>query len=561
MEYLNELFPWPYQWRKTLKVARRWSVSLTLGLVASVVSALPVESAERVQFFAAGPLEVTLYVEDLEQFAETGEITERFAVYANRLSPEQQESLRSLLNWRFDVDPVMISQFTYSPVGERLLQRAGQIIQTNSFQNGFSALRAAVILAAADEEGCTGINILKQFPLETVQLDYFLTTQVLEANQDLFNRRELVVDNLQRYADTNSPQVANPVDLAAMDQSGSQGWQRQTLSFQNPDRAESSVADIYLPEGNADPASIPVIVISHGLASDRQTLAYIAEHLASHGYGVVVLEHVETSAEKFVRFLRGLEGAPEPTELTSRPRDITAVLDTLTQRAQTQPELQSLNLQAVGVLGQSLGGYTVLAAAGATINRPLLEEACSAPLTERLSLNASMLIQCRITELPADASLAVEDERVKAVFAMNPLTSHIFGEAGLQTLEAPVMLVAGTNDFLTPALLEQIQPFSWLEADHSSLVIVENGTHFSFLGEGSAGVLPVPDSFVGPDPTQSHPAIKALSLAFFNQHLRQQSDGLTDPALANLAMSDDDPFQFTLVNQFPPSFLQAIQSP
>ncbi|MEO1299095.1 MAG: hypothetical protein AAFW75_25630 [Cyanobacteria bacterium J06636_16] len=124
-------------------------------------------------------------------------------------------------------------------------------------------------------------------------------------------------------------------------------------------------------------------MISHGIASDCQTFGYLAEHLASHRYGVINLEHAETSAEKFSRFLQGLEGSPTPSELLHRPRDITAVLDTLAVRAVNEPNLQTLNLQAVGVLGQSLGGYTILAAAGAELNRPELEQQCLATLAER----------------------------------------------------------------------------------------------------------------------------------------------------------------------------------
>lgn len=522
---------------------------------------MPAESAERIQFFAAGPFEVTLYVEDLEQFAETGEINDRFAVYANRLSSEQRESMRSLLNWRFDVDPVMISQFTYSPVGERLLQRAGQIIQTDNFHNGFSALRAAVILAAADEAGCTGINILKQFPLETVQLDYFLTIQVLEANQDLFNRRAQVIAEIQRFAQAAVTTEVSPMEVEAIGKPGPQTWQKQTFSFQNPHREVSSLADLYLPDREAEDAVIPVVVISHGLASDRQTLAYLAEHLASYGYGVVMLEHAETSAARFTQFLRGQAGPPDPTELLNRPRDITAALDTLEQRSQSEPILRSLNLQEVGVLGQSLGGYTVLAAAGATINRPLLEETCSASLRERLSLNASMLIQCRITELPPDISLAVADDRVKAVLAMNPLTSHIFGEAGLQAIDSPVMLLASSNDFLTPALLEQIQPFTWLETDDKTFVVVENATHFSPLDVDGAGVLPVPQSLVGPDAAQAHRALSAISRAFFDLHVPSSTPVAADGLTPESTQLETGHFRFTLGNLFTPSILEMLKSP
>ncbi|NER84401.1 MAG: alpha/beta hydrolase, partial [Leptolyngbya sp. SIO1D8] len=299
-------------------------VTCTLGTGVTV----PARGAEQIQFFV-GPFEPTIYVEDLETFALEGTIPDRLQPIANRFDETQLESVRSLLNTPFEIDLIAVSQFSYGPVGEVLLQRAGQVVLTDSFGNGFHALRASLLLAAsAEEDCCTVLDLLNYYPLETIQLDLFLALQVLEENRNIFQLRDEVVAGVRAIA-MEQVEAAGIISLPefAPHQPGPYRWQQESFPFQNPGRSVSSVADLYLPILEAASSSeIPVVVISHGLASDRQTFAYLAEHLVSHGYGVVMLEHAETSAEKFDRFLRGLEGPPTPTELVHRPRDITAAL-------------------------------------------------------------------------------------------------------------------------------------------------------------------------------------------------------------------------------------------
>ncbi|MEM9927935.1 MAG: hypothetical protein AAF915_30165, partial [Cyanobacteria bacterium P01_D01_bin.50] len=226
-------------------------------------------------------------------------------------------------------------------------------------------------------------------------------------------------------------------------------------------------------------------------------------------------------------------------------------LDELERRAKSEPELQSLNLQAVGVLGQSLGGYTVLAAAGAQLSREKLTDTCSTTVGERPILNLSMLIQCRFLEIPTDKSLTVKDDRIKAVIAINPLTSHLFGQTGLNKLQTPVLFIAGTDDYFVPALPEQIKPFQKLNIEDKYLVMIENGTHFSTLemvndGDG----LPVPESFIGADPIKAQPQMRSLSLAFFNRYLLNKSESEMYLDQAYLNTFKPEPFRFNIVQDF-----------
>jgi len=536
------------------KAALSHKSAFLTGMLASAIAAfpaaLPAQSAERIQFFF-GPFEPTVYVEDLEQFATTGEVAERFELVANRLTDEQRAQLRGVLNASYELSPVPISQFTYSPFGENLLDKLGQIIQTDSFLNGKKGIRGALILAASDRAGggLSTLNVLRHFPTDTVQIDFSLARQIVSENQRIYQDRDRVVSELKQKARSQAapmPPGSLEADRNPMS-AGSNTWTSRELSFQTPGRSQPTIADLYLPQTTA--TDVPVVVISHGIASSRKTFQYMAEHLASHGYAVVSLEHIDTSAEKFVRFLWGKEGPPAAEDFLLRPRDITATLDFLTEQQSTDPAIAQLNLSSVGVLGQSLGGYTVLAAGGASIDPQFLAQECQSSLAQRPSLNLSLLLQCTLLELSPETSLETADSRIGAIIALNPLTSSIFGRSGLQEIDVPVMLMAGTDDYITPALPEQIEPFDWLSAPSKTLVIMEKGTHFSFLDRASRSVLPFSDGLTGPDPKQARAATQALSLSFFDQHL------LSDPnaeVFLNQAYLDEwpsEPFEFSVVTE------------
>ena len=262
----------------------------------------------------------------------------------------------------------------------------------------------------------------------------------------------------------------------------------------------------------------------------------------------MVPEHFETNTNKFSQIFNGLQEPPDPNTLLLLPKDITALLNELERRAKSESEFKTLNLQGVGVLGQSLGGYTVLASAGAKLNRNKLTNVCSTTVAERPIVNLSMLLQCRLLEVSVEKSLNVKDDRIKAVIAINPLTSHIFGETGLNKLQAPTLFVAGTDDYFVPALPEQIQPFKKLQIEDKYLVVMENGTHFSTLqmtddGEG----LPVPESLIGADPKQARSQMQSLSLAFFNRYLLNQTESEMYLNQGYLNTFKSEPFRFNIV--------------
>ena len=302
---------------------------------------------------------------------------------------------------------------------------------------------------------------------------------------------------------------------------GSFTWVRKELIFRDWQRDRIIPTYFYLPSPKYPSQPFPVIVISHGVASDRSSFAYLAEHLASHGFAVAVLEHPGSNAERVQRYLTGLARPLEAKEFINRPLDVKFMLDELERWAKLNPHLEEkLNFQQVGAIGHSFGGYTVLTLAGAKINFQQLQQDCSGNIS---SFNLSLFLQCQVTELqPKDYHM--EDKRIKAVLAINPLSSSIFGESGISQVQVPVMLVANSQDIATPIVSEQVRPFTWLTTPDKYLVLIENATHFTSIGETMADnlentVLPIPSALLGPNREPAYSYLQGLNLAFWQTHL------------------------------------------
>ncbi|NEP09575.1 MAG: alpha/beta hydrolase [Symploca sp. SIO2C1] len=541
----------------------RWcsqlAFSLGLGIFAAF-SATPVLGAERIAFWYSPFGEFYISIEDLEIFAKEGRITNEFAFYANRVPPEQLTQLRELLNQRFDYSPIVVYKFSNSTTGETILKKLGQIIKADFERNGFHALRASLNQAAASPEGLTIVNFLRQFPLETIRLDLEPINQVINQLSLALQEGSLLLAKIQEQATTEAT-TEPPVDFSTLPDlrlTGSGKWRKNSFTFTNPRREEPVPFDIYLPTTPREGLT-EFIIISHGLGSNRHTFAYLAEHLVSHGFGVAVLEHPGSSTQKIKGLFAGFGDPPEAEILISRPLDIKYLLDELSAKAQTEPNrFGKLNLQSVGVIGQSLGGYTVLAAGGATLNFPNLTTEC-AQAEAGISLNVSLLLQCQGLDLPKTTT-RLRDERVKAVIAINPLSSAIFGRQGMSEIEVPLMMISSTQDAFAPAVPEQLFPFLWLTTPNKYLVVTEGATHFSFLGAKSGGAFELPPELVGPDPMLAQPYLSALSTAFFKTYIANQPEYavyLSEPYVKAIS---EDPFNLILVKYLTEAQIQEVTS-
>ncbi|HEY9302351.1 MAG TPA: alpha/beta hydrolase [Phormidium sp.] len=519
------------------------------------MTTIPARGAERISV-VYGPIQFSLSVESLEALVNEGKVTEELSSYIGQIDPKNLTELRKILQRRFEANPTVISQFTKAQLGQTILERLGRVLQTETGQNGATSLRTAFIGAAGEPQGLNLLNMIRKFPDRIVRVDLTQGLQIIGEFEKLLRNTEASIKAIQQasVAEAAANSNVNFNQLPDLRRPGSFTWQKETIAINDTERNRPLMVDLYLPQTNT-PAN--VIVISHGAAGNRNTLSLLAEHLASYGFAIVVMEHPGDSLEKFQNFFTGLADSPQPQELINRPLEIKYVLDELQRREQTEPALKGrLNLQQVGVIGQSVGGYTSLTLAGAKINFNSLRKDC---LNNQI-FNLSLLVQCEISRL-TPTNYTLQDERIKAVIAINPLTSSVFGETGLSQVKVPVMFVAGADDIFTPAFPEQIVPFTWLNTPNKYLVLIEKASHFSLLGgreEDKSALPPLPGEVVGPDPTLARPYLNALSIAFFKTHLTNQAE--FKPFLsANYAKTiSQSPFNLSLVRNFTPAQLAEI---
>ena len=452
----------------------------------------------------------------METYATTGKIEGALKSYADFLTPQQQEQLKIGLTTEADFGHLAIAQFLYSFQGEKVLERVSRVIKTKARQPGFYAIRSALILAAADEKGggLTPLNFLKKFPTNTLRIDsrqgfeiFKDLSQVVKRNNQTITAVEQAVKKERQEEILVAPTVRN-LDLLI---SGGYSYRLINMNLEDKKRGRTFPLDLYLPDV---PNELPLIVISHGLGGDLTTFAYLAKHLASHGFAVAVPEHPGSSASQIESLLTGLDSdVTPPQELIDRPLDIKFLLDELAREYKGQ-----IDTNNVGMFGQSFGAYTTLALAGAELNWLALKRDCEDIPN---SWNLSLLIQCLALQTPPDLEIDLKDTRIKSAIAINPLTSSVFGQENLAEINIPVMIVSGSGDTITPALSEQLIPFTWLTTPKKYLVLLKGGTHFSTLNE-SAGSIPVPQRAIGPDPKIAHNYMRQLSLAFFGAYIQDR---------------------------------------
>jgi predicted dienelactone hydrolase len=488
-------------------------------LLSSVATA-----AERV-YATYGFIELAIPVKDLEVYAVEGRLSPTLQTYAKYLKPAQLQDLREVLKKRIELSSEVISQFLYTPTGEKLLERASTLIKAKSQGSSIQALRSAMILASTDPQGLTVLSLLRNYPDTGIQVDVAQGVEVFQGVRKLVQQTNTAISLVQQQSDVaaKSGPAAGMQDLLTLRQPGKLSWQVFPLALTDsrPQRIQYA-ADVYMPKlPSLKP--LPIVVISHGLGSGRTSFRYFAEHLASHGYAVAVPEHPGSSSQQFAALLDGKAAdVSKPTEFLDRPMDVSYLLDELSRLSLTDDRFKGrLNFKQVGVMGQSFGGYTALALAGATFDFQRLQQDCG-PLLSK-SLNVSLLLQCQVQQLPKK-DYVLRDPRIKAIIAVNPLSGSVFGPKGYQTIQAPVMIISGTQDSIAPPLAEQIEPFTWLPSIEKRLVLVDGATHFSTIDElqPMEKVFVTPKELIGRTPDVARSYLKSLGLAFFRTYVQQQ---------------------------------------
>ena len=211
----------------------------------------------------------------------------------------------------------------------------------------------------------------------------------------------------------------------------------------------------------------PLILMSHGSGGSRYDLAWLAEFYTRRGYIVACTTHVGNTY-----------GDTDPVmayQIWNRPQDMSRVLDHLLQES---PWSDFIDRERIVALGHSMGGYTVLALAGARYDYQKARAHCASKQRDPTCDAAPRIDKSKIDY--TGSSESYQDPRIKAVVAMAPPVAASIIEESAKQIQIPVMIIAGLKDKL---VLPTVHADRWHRLiGHSSLKILSEADHYSFLG-------------------------------------------------------------------------------
>jgi predicted dienelactone hydrolase len=270
-------------------------------------------------------------------------------------------------------------------------------------------------------------------------------------------------------------------------------------------RAREVPFKAYLP-GDAKGAR-PLVVVSHGGGGSRDALSFLANHLASHGYVVVVAQHAGSDLVALRTQGRGPRAMRQALQAmvddernwSDRPGDISFLIDRVLEGG-LGPRV-TIDRERIAVAGHSFGAYTAMAIGG------LLVDLKDAPDT------------------------SFRDPRVRAVIALSPQGEGQFGisDGAWARIDVPVMMMTGTKD----SGLKGGEDWSWrrqafdamkprADAGPYYLAIIEGAGHMAFADETNVLL----DGIMGGRDPHFHGWIRQMCLAFLDAHLRDENSPL-----------------------------------
>src|SRR5690606_15060888 len=203
---------------------------------------------------------------------------------------------------------------------------------------------------------------------------------------------------------------------------------------------------------------------------------YLMKAMAAGGYAVFAPNHKDafcTGKRTDVKPELPFDAPDQWTEATyqARGEDITKLLDAL-ERDVTYSNKTKFDWEHIGLVGHSLGGYTVLGVAGAW---------------------------------PSWKDKRIKEERIQAVLALSPYSEPFLLNDTLHYVHAPVMYQGGTVDKpLTPVIGRKGGVYDETPAPKHYVELTGAG-HFAWSDMGR---------------NQFEPYVTRYSLAFLNHYLK-----------------------------------------
>lgn len=153
---------------RSLLATPRWVLSLAISLGIGLYTTRAVAAEQVILKYSI--LRFTIPVNELETFAETGQMSANLESLFGQAKKEPQK-LRRTLTQPVKVRQSLLDQALNSQPGEILLDQVAQVIHTPNRGADRQALRAALVLSASDDDQITLLETIKNYPTPAVEVE------------------------------------------------------------------------------------------------------------------------------------------------------------------------------------------------------------------------------------------------------------------------------------------------------------------------------------------------------------------------------------------------------
>ncbi|TDO95774.1 alpha/beta hydrolase family protein [Marinomonas balearica] len=221
----------------------------------------------------------------------------------------------------------------------------------------------------------------------------------------------------------------------------------------------------------------PLVLLSHGYHGNWRNLNWLATRLVQQGYLVAAVDHPGTSSFRHDKI--------DAEQWWERPVDISRLLTWLQKESDWQASIDDSN---ISVIGHSLGGWTVMLLAGATVDYASMRQYHDkhpSPLVESVSEEMRF-------DIAKPLNRVLTDRRIQSFVSLDLGGAHSFSDESLEQINRSVLVLSAGIDI--GALSVEGGAIDYLSEDKESghiarklprdsvqYKVYPEATHFSFV--------------------------------------------------------------------------------
>ncbi|MBM75507.1 MAG: hypothetical protein CMK59_08900 [Proteobacteria bacterium] len=213
----------------------------------------------------------------------------------------------------------------------------------------------------------------------------------------------------------------------------------------------------------------PVVAFSHGFFAVRFQSAYLMEHLASHGYVVVAVDHPNNTLFDFDDELTG-------QVLLERPDDLRHAVEEAWRRSASGegPIAYTMERERYAVMGHSFGSHTAMVLGGGELDYTGFLSWCEEHSSARACSYADQIDPATVPNYGGS------DDRVVTTIPLSPGLWYTFGiqGEGLSSVRNPFVLAGDLDTVLR--LDDEIVPTFDALSNNKALAMFYNAGHYGF---------------------------------------------------------------------------------